>query len=143
MADVGPDPSRSAPVISRLKLPEFYALAAVREEAFASGTTPPPGVTLADADTHRGQAAGFEAASVALRSHRRLADAIDMLRRLMHRLELRGDESIYPAAWRDGYLRAVDEAVQAIENTLAAEQFDAARDRRLERRVMRIEMNSR
>ena len=44
---------------------------------------------------------------------------------------------------RDGYLRAVDEAVQAIENTLAAEQFDAARDRRLERRVMRIEMNSR
>jgi hypothetical protein len=143
VADAVPDPSRAAPHIPRLKLPEFYALAAVREEAFASGTTPPPGVTLADADTHRGQAAGFEAASVALRSHRRLADAIDMLRRLMHRLELRGDESIYPTAWREGYLRAVDEAVQAIENTLAAEQFDAARDRRLERRVMRIEMGGR
>lgn len=143
MADVASDPSRATPHVPRHKLPEFYALAAVREEAFASGTTPPPGVQLGDADTHRGQAAGFEAASVALRSHRRLADAIDMLRRLMHRLELRGDESIYPAAWRGGYLRAVDEAVQAIEVTLAAEQFDAARDRRLERRVMRIEMNSR
>jgi hypothetical protein len=143
VADAVPDPSRAAPHVPRQKLPEFYALAAVREEAFASGTTPPPGVTLGDADTHRGQAAGFEAASVALRSHRRLADAIDMLRRLMHRLELRGDESIYTPSWRDGYLRAVDEAVQAIELTLAAEQFDAARDRRLERRVMRIEMNAR
>ena len=143
MADVASDRSRATPHVPRHKLPEFYALAAVREEAFASGTTPPPGVQLGDADTHRGQAAGFEAASVALRSHRRLADAIDMLRRLMHRLELRGEESIYPAAWRDGYLRAVDEAVQAIEVTLAAEQFDAARDRRLERRVMRIEMNQR
>lgn len=143
MADAPVDPSRAAPYVPRHKLPEFYALAAVREEAFAGGTTPPPGVTLAGADTHRGQAAGFEAASVALRSHRRLADAIDMLRRLMHRLELRGDESIYPSSWREGYLRAVDEAVQAIEHTLSAEQFDAARDRRLERRVMRIEMNSR
>ena len=66
-----------------------------------------------------------------------------MLRRLMHRLELRGDESIYPQSWREGYLRAVDEAVQTIELTLAAEHFDTARDRRLERRVMRIEMNSR
>jgi len=77
---------------------------------------------------------------VALRSHRRLTDAVDMLRRLMHRLELRGDETIYPAMWREGYLRAVDDAVQTIERTLAAEQFDAARERRLERRVMRIEM---
>lgn len=143
MADVPAESRRATPHVPRHKLPEFYALAAVREEAFAGGTTPPPGVTLADADTHRGQAAGFEAASVALRSHRRLADAIDMLRRLMHRLELRGDESIYPPSWREGYLRAVDEAVHTIELTLAAEQFDAARDRRLERRVMRIEMNSR
>ena len=140
MADALTEPSPSAPVVPRYKLPELYALAAVREEAFANGTKPPPGVTLADSDTHRGQAAGFEAASVALRSHRRLTDAVDMLRRLMHRLELRGDETIYPASWREGYLRAVEEAVQAIERTLASEQFDAARDRRLERRVMRIEM---
>ena len=90
MADALTDSRPSRPVVPRYKLPEFYTLAAVREEAFANGTTPPPGVTLADADTHRGQAAGFEAASVALRSHRRLTDAIDMLRRLMHRLELRG-----------------------------------------------------
>jgi len=130
----------SAPVVPRHKLPEFYALAAIREEAFANGTTPPPGVTLADADTHRGRAAGFEAASVALQTHRRLGDAVDMMRRLMTRLELRGDETIYPSAWREGYLLAVDDAVQTIERTLAAEQFDAARDRRLERRVMRIEM---
>jgi hypothetical protein len=143
VADVPAEPKRATPHVPRHKLPEFYALAAVREEAFAGGTTPPPGVTLADADTHRGQAAGFEAASVALRSHRRLADAIDMLRRLMLRLELRGDESIYPPSWRDGYLRVVDEAVHTIELTLAAEQFDAARERRLERRVMRIGMNSR
>jgi hypothetical protein len=132
--------SRSAPVVPRYKLPEFYSLAAVREEAFANGTTPPPGVKLVDADTHRGQAAGFEAASVAIRSHRRLTDAVDMLRRLMHRLELRGDETIYPANWREGYLRAVDDAIRTIEHTLASEQFDAARERRLERRVMRIEM---
>ena len=140
MADAGPDPRHSVPVVPRHKLPELYNLAAVREEAFANGTAPPPGVTLLDADTHRGRAAGFEAASTALRSHRRLTDAVDMLRRLMHRLELRGDEAIYPARWREGYLRAVDDAVQTIEQTLAAEQFDAARDRRLERRVMRIEM---
>ena len=140
MADALTDSRPSRPVVPRYKLPEFYTLAAVREEAFANGTTPPPGVTLADADTHRGQAAGFEAASVALRSHRRLTDAIDMLRRLMHRLELRGDETIYPANWREGYLRAVDDAVCTIERTLASEQFDAARERRLERRVMRIEM---
>ena len=140
MADAVTDFHPSAPVIPRQKLPERYALAAVREEAFANGTAPPPGVTLADADTHRGQAAGFEAASVALQSHRRLTDAVDMLRRLMNRLELRGDETIYPAAWRDGYIRAVDDAVQTIERTLEAERFDAARDRRLERRVMRIDM---
>ena len=140
MADAVTSPRQSAPVVPRNKLPELYALAAIREEAFANGTTPPPGVTLADTETHRGQAAGFEAASVALQSHRRLSDAVDMLRRLMNRLELHGDEAIYPSAWRDGYLRAVDDAVQAIERTLAAEQFDAARDRRLERRVMRIEM---
>jgi len=138
VADAAPD-RLSAPVVPRHKLPELYALAAVREEAFANGTTPPPGVRLADADTHRGQAAGFEAASVALQSHRRLADAVDMLRRLGNRLELRSDETIDPA-WREGYLRAVDDAVQTIERTLAAEQFDAARERRLERRVMRIEM---
>jgi hypothetical protein len=130
----------SASVVPRYKLPEFYALAAVREEAFANGTTPPPGVTLEDADTHRGQAAGFEAASVAIRSHRRLTDAVDMLRRLTHRLELRGDDTIYPANWRDGYLRAVEDAIHTIERTLASEQFDATRERRLERRVMRIEM---
>ena len=140
MADAVTDPRLSSPVVPRHKLPELYALAAIREEAFANGTTPPPGVTLVDAETHRGQAAGFEAVSVALQSHRRLTDAVDMMRRLMNRLELRGDETIYPSAWRDGYLRAVDDAVQTIERTLAAEQFDAARDRRLERRVMRIEM---
>ena len=140
MADAVPDPRPSAAVVPRHKLPELYALAAVREEAFANGTTPPPGVTLASADTHRGQAAGFEAASVALRSHRRLTDAVDMLRRLMHRLELRGDETIYPAPWREGYLYAVDDAVRTIERTLASEQFDATRDRRLERRVMRMDM---
>jgi hypothetical protein len=140
VADIVTDPRLTAPVVPRHKLPELYSLAAVREEAFANGTTPPPGVALADADTHRGQAAGFEAASVALRSHRRLTDAVDMLRRLMHRLELRGDETIYPARWREGYLRAVDDAVQTIERTLASEQFDAARERRLERRSMRIEM---
>jgi hypothetical protein len=140
VADAGPDSRQSAPVVPRQKLPELFALAAVREEAFANGTAPPPGVTLADADTHRGQAAGFEAASTALQTHRRLSDAVDMLRRLMHRLELRGDETIYPPRWRAGYLRAVDEALQNIERTLAAEQFDATRERRLERRVMRIEM---
>lgn len=140
VADAVTDPRLSAPVVPRNKLPELYALAAVREEAFANGTTPPPGVTLADPETHRGQAAGFEAASVALQSHRRLTDAVDMLRRLMNRLELRGDENIYPAAWRAGYLHAVEDAVQTIERTLAAERFDATRDRRVERRVMRIEM---
>lgn len=140
MANAVTDPRLSATVVPRHKLPELYALASVREEAFANGTTPPPGVMLGDVDTHRGQAAGFEAASVALQSHRRLTDAVDMLRRLMNRLELRGDETIYPSAWRAGYLLAVGEAVETIERTLAAEQFDAARDRRLERRVMRIEM---
>ena len=140
MADAVPDPRPSAAVVPRHKLPELYALAAVREEAFANGTTPPPGVSLDDGDTHRGRAAGFEAASVALRSHRRLSDAVDMLRRLMNRLELRGDETIYPAPWREGYLYAVDDAVRTIERTLASEQFDATRDRRLERRVMRIDM---
>ena len=140
MADAVTDPRTSAPVVSRQKLPNFYALAAVREEAFANGTAPPPGVVLADADTHRGQAAGFEAASVALQSHRRLTDAVDMLRRLMHRLEVRADDTIYPTRWREGYLRAVDDAVQTIERTLAAERFDATNERRQERRVMRIEM---
>ena len=138
MADAAPDPRPSAAVVSRSKLPELYALAAVREEAFANGTTPPPGVSLDDGDTHRGRAAGFEAASVALRSHRRLTDAVDMLRRLMQRLERRGDETIYPASWREGYLHAIDDAVQTIERTLASEQFDATRERRLERRVMRM-----
>jgi hypothetical protein len=141
--DAGPDAPQDAPVVPRFKLPEHYALAAVREEAFATGTTPPPGVTLIDADTHRGLAAGYEAAAVALRSHRRLADAVDMLRRLTQRLEQRGDETIYPSPWRAGYLRAVNEAVSTIERTLAAEQFDPTRERRLERRMMRIEMNSR
>ena len=140
MADAAHDPRPSAAVVPRHKLPDFYALAAVREDAFANGTTPPPGVSLDDSDTHRGRAAGFEAASVALRSHRRLSDAVDMLRRLMDRLELRGDETIYPASWREGYLYAVDDAVETIERTLAAEQFDATRDRRLERRVMRMDM---
>jgi hypothetical protein len=126
-------------VVPRHKLPEHYALAAVREEAFATGTTPPPGVTLVDPDTHRGHAAGFEAAAVALRSHRRLSDAVDMLRRLMQRLEHRADETVYPT-WRAGYLRAVNDAVTTIERTLAAEQFDASRERRLERRLMRIEL---
>jgi len=106
VADAVSDPRSPEPVVPRHKLSEHYALAAVREEAFANGTTPPPGFTLADSDTHRGQAAGFEAASVALQSHRRLTDAVDMLRRLMNRLELRGDENIYPATWREGYLRA-------------------------------------
>jgi hypothetical protein len=141
VADAGPDSRNSPSVVPRHKLPEVYALAAVREEAFANGTKPPPGVTLADPDTHRGRAAGFEAASVALRSHRRLVDAVEMLRRLMNRLEMRGDESIYPTAWREGYVRAVDDAVQTIERTLASERFDATRERRLERRVMRIELN--
>ena len=139
MADAAPDPRPSAAVVPRHKLPDFYALAAVREDAFANGTTPPPGVSLDDSDTHRGRAAGFEAASVALRSHRRLSDAVDMLRRLMNRLELRGDETIYPASWREGYLYAVDDAVETIERTLAAEQFDTTRDRRLERRLMRMD----
>ena len=58
----------------------------------------------------------------------------------MNRLELRGDETIYPASWREGYLYAIGHAVQTIERTLASEHFDAARDRRLERRVMRIDM---
>ena len=140
MADVVTESRLSEPVVPRHKLPELYALSAIREEAFANGTTPPPGVTLVDSDTHRGRAAGFEAASVALQSHRRLTDAVDMMRRLMTRLELRGDGTIYPSNWRDGYLRAVEDAVRTIERTLAAEQFDAARDRRLEHRVMRIEM---
>jgi hypothetical protein len=140
VTDAGPDGTSAAPVVPRHKLPEHYALAAVREEAFANGTTPPPGVTLADADTHRGQAAGFEAAALALRSHRRLNDAVEMLRRLMQRLEHRGDETVYPSPWRAGYLRAVSDAVTTIERTLAAEHFDAARERRLERRMMRIEM---
>lgn len=140
MADAVTESHPSAPIVPRQKLIELYSLAAVREEAFANGTTPPPGVTLGDPETHRGQAAGFEAASVALQSHRRITDAIDMLRRLMNRLELRGDETMYPAAWRAGYLFAVGDAVQTIERTLAAERFDATRDRRIERRVMRIEM---
>jgi len=140
--DAGPDAPQDAPLVPRFKLPEHYALAAVREEAFANGTTPPPGVTLVDVDTHRGLAAGYEAAAVALRSHRRLSDAVDMLRRLMSRLEHRADETIYPSPWRAGYLRAVNEAATTIERTLAAEPFDPARERRLERRVMRIEMNA-
>jgi hypothetical protein len=129
--------------VPRFRLPEHYALAAVREEAFATGTTPPPGVTLDDADTHRGQAAGYEAAAVALRSHRRLSDAVDMLRRLTQRLEHRSDETIYSSPWRTGYLRAVNEAVTTIERTLASEQFDPTHERRLERRLMRIELNAR
>jgi hypothetical protein len=128
----------SSPVVPRHKLPDFYALAAVREEAFANGTTPPPGVSLDDSDTHRGRAAGFEAASVALQSHRRLSDSVDMLRHLMHRFELRADDTMYPASWREGYLYAVADAVHTIERTLAAEQFDPSRDRRHERRVMRM-----
>ena len=143
MSDAGQDAANAAPAVPRHKLPEHYALAAVREEAFASGTTPPPGVTLVDADTHRGQAAGYEAAAVALRSHRRLSDAVDMLRRLTQRLEHRSDETIYPSCWRAGYVHAVNEAVGTIERTLAAEQFDATRERRLERRLMRIELNAR
>jgi hypothetical protein len=59
---------------------------------------------------------------------------------LMQRLEHRGDETVYPSPWRAGYLRAVSDAVTTIERTLAAEQFDATRERRLERRIMRIEM---
>ena len=139
MADAVPDPRPSAAVVPRHKLPDLYSLAAVREEAFANGTTPPPGVSLDDGDTHRGRAAGFEAASVALRSHRRLSDVVDVLRRLTHRFELRADEATYPAAWREGYLYAIDDAVRTIERTLASEQFDMARDRRLERRVMRMD----
>ncbi len=34
----------------------------------------------------------------------------------------------------------MDDAIRTIELTLASEQFDATRERRLERRVMRIEM---
>ena len=143
MTDAGQDASQDAPVVPRFKLAEHYALAAVREEAFATGTKPPPGVTLDDADTHRGQAAGYEAAAVALRSHRRLADAVDMLRRLMQRLEHRADETIYPSPWRAGYLHAVNEAVTTIERTLASERFDPTRERRLERRMMRIELDAR
>ena len=89
MADAAPDSRPTAPVVPRHKLPERYALAAVREEAFATGTTPPPGVSLDDGDTHRGRAAGFEAASLALRSHRRLSDSVDMLRRLMENPEFK------------------------------------------------------
>jgi hypothetical protein len=143
VTDAGPDDARTpsaAPAIPRHKLPEHYALAAVREEAFANGTTPPPGVALADVDTHRGLAAGYEAAAVALRSHRRLADAVDMLHRLRERLERRTDESIYPPSWRAGYLHAVDDAVSTIDRTLAAERFDATGERRLEQRLMRIEL---
>jgi hypothetical protein len=143
VTDAGPDAPHDVPVLPRFRLPEYYALAAVREEAFATGTTPPPGVTLDDADTHRGQAAGYEAAAVALRSHRRLADAVDMLRRLTERLEHRADETIYPSPWRAGYLRAVNEAVTTIERTLASERFDPSHERRLERRLMRIELNAR
>ena len=143
MSDAGSEVPQDEPALPRFKLPEHYALAAVREEAFATGTTPPPGVTLVDVDTHRGLAAGYEAAAVALRSHRRLSDAVDMLRRLMQRLEHRADETIYPTPWRAGYLHAVNEAVTTIERTLAAERFDPARERRLERRQMRIELNQR
>ncbi len=143
MNDAGPDALQDAPVIPRFKLPEHYALAAVREEAFATGTKPPPGVTLVDADTHRGLAAGYEAAAVALRSHRRLADAVDMLRRLMQRLEQhQADETIYPSPWRAGYLRAVSEAVTTIERTLASEQFDPNRKRRQEPLMMRNELKA-
>ena len=138
MADAVPDPRSSAAVVPRHKLPELYSLAAVREEAFANGTTPPPGVSLDDSDTHRGRAAGFEAASVALRSHRRLTDVVDVLRRLMNRFELRADEAIYPVSWREGYAYAIEDAVQTIERTLASEQFDPRRDRRMERRTMRM-----
>jgi len=141
--DAGQDAPQEVTVVPRFKLPEHYALAAVREEAFATGTTPPPGVTLVDADTHRGLAAGYEAAAVALRSHRRLADAVDMLRRLMERLEHRADETIYPSPWRAGYLRAVTDAVTTIERTLASERFDPARERLHERRLMRIELDAR
>ena len=143
MTDAGPDVPHDVAVVPRFRLPEHYALAAVREEAFATGTTPPPGVTLHDADTHRGQAAGYEAAAVALRSHRRLSDAVDMLRRLTQRLEHRADDTIYPSPWRAGYLRAVNEAVRTIERTLASERFDPTHERRLERRLMRIELNAR
>ena len=143
MNDAGSNAPQEAPVVPRFKLPEHYALAAVREEAFATGTTPPPGITLVDTDTHRGLAAGYEAAAVALRSHRRLADAVDMLRRLTQRLEHRADETIYPSPWRAGYLHAVNEAVTTIERTLASERFDPTHERRLERRLMRIDLGER
>src|SRR3954453_11249251 len=50
VADAVNDPRSSSPVVPRQKLPELYALASVREEAFANGTTPPPGVTLVGAE---------------------------------------------------------------------------------------------
>ena len=139
VADAGPESRQSPQIVPRHKLPELYTLAAVREEAFANGTVPPPGFTLSDADTHRGRAAGYEAASTALQTHRRLSDVVDVLRRLMQRLELRADDTIYPPTWREGYLFATHEALQTIERTLAAAQLDVARERRLERRLMRLE----
>jgi hypothetical protein len=141
--DAGSNAPQDAPVVPRFKLPEHYALAAVREEAFATGTTPPPGVTLVDVDTHRGLAAGYEAAAVALRSHRRLSDAVDMLRRLTQRQEHRADDTISPSPWRAGYLHAVNEAGASIERTLASERFDPTHERRLERRLMRIDLGER
>jgi hypothetical protein len=63
-----------------------------------------------------------------------------MLHRLRVRRERRTDDSIYPPSWRTGYLHAVDDAVASIDRTLAAERFDGTLERRLEQRLMRIEL---
>jgi hypothetical protein len=121
---------RAAAHVPRYKLAEFFALASLRHTALADGASAPSGVSVQAPDTYRGEAAAFEAANVAMQSHRRLGDAMEMIRRLVLRLERKGSDSIYSTAWREGYLRAADDAVHMIESTLAAEQFDSTRDRR-------------
>jgi hypothetical protein len=117
-------------VVPRYKLSEHLALAALRQGALADGASSASAATAHAPDMHRGEAAAFEAAKVAIESHRRLGDAVEMMRRLMSRLERKGADTIYSPAWRAGYLRAANDAVQLMQRALTEEPFDSAADRR-------------
>ncbi len=124
------DPSRAASFVPRYKLPEYFALAALRHGAMADSLAQPASAEPNGRDEHRGEAAAFEAAGVALQSHRRLDDAVEMMRRLMSRLEQKSTNAICSAEWREGYLSAAGDAVAMMQRALAEEPFDSAADRR-------------
>lgn len=123
-------PSRPATCVPRYQLPEYFALAALRHGAMADACPPSPGAANDTRDEHRGEAAAFEAAGVAMQSHRRLGDAVEMMRRLMSRLEQKPTDAVCSAAWRDGYLSAAGDAVAMMQRALAEEPFDGASERR-------------